>query len=825
MTGTKKLKNNIYLAVAFVLPIFILIAVFISREIYPFGDQMYLRSDMYHQYAPFLKLFQTELKEGGSLAYSWKIGLGSNFISTYAYYLASPLNWLVALLPKDNIPEIMSSFIIFKSGLMSATFAFYLRKKFGRSDLLPACFGIFYSLSAYMTAYSWNVMWLDCLVLFPLMMLGLEKLVKEKKHLLYTITLALSVISNYYIAIMMCIFSLLYFIYLMLAESDLKDIKNNLKSLCRYIVFSLTGGLMGAAVFIPALLNLMQTASADSAFPKTLTAYFGVTEMLSKGMINMPVTMLEGYLPNIYCTVMVFALLPLYWINKKIAVKQRAGRSILLLLLALSFALNIPAFIWHGFHFPNSLPARHSFIYIFIILTIGYEVLMKIRQYSYRSILICFGIGIAVVFALQQLYKSEEVPLSVAYISAAFLAGYCILAVLLRYEKLAVIFPLMALLAVTVAESSVNTSETGYGTTTRSLYVSDNEDIENALLSVGDKDIYRVEKEKRRTKNDGAWSDYRSASVFSSAANKNITDIYDAFGLQYNTNAYSYYGSTPLTASLLSVRYKLTEDIQNDPLLEIKGDHNGQILYKNPYSLPLGFMVREACQADVDLVNDDPFAVQNSFLYAAKRLDPVFAQDTRLTGKELRYTVTEDGRLFFYIDRKLKDLYIRPLDPDAGRSLSFFSTENDMIFDAGYHKAGDVLLLSTSDEEVSEFSVIPAYLDESSFKRAIDALSSESLRIISFKDTGINGRVIAESDGMLFTTIPYDKGWEVYIDGEKGSVKDFHGAFVQIPLSKGEHMIILRYHVPGFSAGMIISVCSVAFLVLITVLLRKKSLR
>ncbi len=82
---------------AFLAPIVILICLYFTRGIFPFGDEMYLRSDMYHQYAPFMKLFQNILKSGNSLEYTWNIGLGSNFMSTFAYYLASPLNWMKSL--------------------------------------------------------------------------------------------------------------------------------------------------------------------------------------------------------------------------------------------------------------------------------------------------------------------------------------------------------------------------------------------------------------------------------------------------------------------------------------------------------------------------------------------------------------------------------------------------------------------------------------------------------------------------------------------------------------------------------------------------------
>ena len=162
-TGSDEKKQNIFkrnipVIAAFVICAAAMVLIFAARGIYPFGDEMYLRSDMYHQYATFLKEFQSILKNGDSLLYTWNIGLGSDFIGTYAYYLASPVNWLVYFLPTGYIPEIMACFIILKAGLMSSTMAFYLKKHFGQYTFAVTAFGIFYGMSSYMAAYSWNLM-------------------------------------------------------------------------------------------------------------------------------------------------------------------------------------------------------------------------------------------------------------------------------------------------------------------------------------------------------------------------------------------------------------------------------------------------------------------------------------------------------------------------------------------------------------------------------------------------------------------------------------------------------------------------------------------
>ena len=868
-------KRNLTLIAAFFVPILILLIIYITREIYPFGDQMYLRSDMYHQYAPFLKLFQSILKNGDSLAYTWKIGLGSNFLSTYAYYLASPLNWLVAILPSDHIPEIMSCFIMVKSGLMSAAMTYYLRSHFLRSgklanrnrfsagigqasgdadlntaapkpyrntallqEWIAVCFGVFYAMSGYMAAYSWNVMWLDCLILLPLMMLGLERLVKHGKFLLYTVCFALAVLSNYYIAIMLCIWSVLYFIYLLVAESKCKS---TLRTIGRFLLYSLIGGCIGAVIFLPALLTLLGTASADSSFPQTLKAYFNLLEMFAHGMMNTKVTMMDGYVPNIYCGIAAFALVPLFWLNRGIPVKQRAGKTILMAIMMFSFAFNVPAFIWHGFHFPNSLPSRQSFLYIFLILVIGYEALLRIRKVSVRAVLICFGVALAAVFTLQVLYDSEDLPIAIAYASAGFLIVYGVLALLMHNRKKVVrTAAVVVLVIICVAEMIINTDATGYGTTSRTYYVEDNEAIEAALSSIPDDDFYRVEKLKRRTKNDGAWSGYRSASVFSSVTTAALSDYYESFGMQSGTNSFSYYGNTPLSSAMLGVRYVLTDDLRDDPLLELvdsepiessdsdsaSGSSGTIYLYQNKYCLPLGFMVNETTQAEVNLMGDNPFEVQNDFVDAAKGAAPVFSCEAPLTGWEVDYEASSDGRLYFFVSRKMKDLTITYLNGDVpGSSKTFTSLECPMIIDAGDVKEGDIMRISTSDEEVPEFSVTPATLDLDALNAAVSALGEDPLVVESFDDSYVRGTVDVSKAGMLFTSIPYDKGWSVFVDGVKTETLGFYDSFIQVPLSEGKHTVEFRYQVPGFVAGLIISLLALAALVVLSLLKRKKNMK
>ena len=831
------LKNHLAVIVAFFTPIFILVCLYIAREIFPFGDEMYLRSDMYHQYAPFLKLFQTVLKEGRGLEYTFSMGLGSDLVSAYAYYLASPLNWIVALFPAKWIPEIMSSFIILKAGLMSGTFTWYLTKKFHRqNNLLAACFGIFYALSGYMAAYSWNLMWLDDLVLLPLIVLGLERLVREGKVLLYTISLGLAVLSNYYIAIMICFYLVFYFIYLLVEEAGRKGWEHVLQKIIRFVVYSVIAGCMAAVIVLPAFLALFGTASAGSAFPSRISFYYSLLEMFAHGMMNAKVTMIsEGYVPNIYAGIFTFALIPLFFMNKKIRVEQRIGKAVLMLILWLSFVMNVLAYIWHGFHLPNSLPARQSFIYIFLVLVLCYETTLRIRQYEYWQILGAFAVAIGAVFVLQLLFD-DKYTVTQAFINTGFLLCYLIIFVLhkrglvkkegaSRYGKtISQIVLFILLFAVCVAEASVNTNETGYSTTDRVVYTEDNDDIEAMLQTVEDGSFFRVEKAKRRTKNDGAWSDYRSASIFSSTTMKGLSKIYASFGMQSGTNSFSYYGNTPFTSALLGVKYKLSDSTIDDPLYTYVGGNKHVYLYEANYVLPLGFMVKETTQAEVNPSGSDPFVIQNDLITAACGEGPIFDIKGRMTGKTIEIEVTSDTRKLVYVEDKLDNLKADIYrDGEIYLNKNYTATECKIIVDLGQLQAGDKIVLSTSDENISSLSVTEADLDVEAFEKAMTALSSSPWNITEFTDGHLKGTVKVEKGRtMLFTTIPYEKGWTVYVDGVKTTYKGFYDAFIQIPLEEGQHEVEMIYHAPGLRTGAIISAVAIILFVVLCILKRKK---
>lgn len=800
---------------AFFVPVVIMIIIFAQRGIFPFGEESFLRTDMYHQYAPFFSEFRHKLAEGGSLLYSWDIGLGVNFAALYAYYLASPLNWLLILCPGKYVIEFMTAAIVLKIGLAGLSFTWYLRKRSGVPDFGACFFGIFYALSGYMAAYSWNIMWLDCIVLFPLILLGLEQLVREKKGLLYCISLALSILSNYYISIMICMFMVIYFAVLMVL--DWENFKDGWgKCIGLFAGCSLLAGGLAAAVLLPEIFALQSTASGEMSFPQTVESYFSIVDMLARHIGNVQVEIGLEHWPNIYCGTAVLMLFLLYLVCRNISLREKAVYCSLLLFFLASFSVNVLNFIWHGFHYPNSLPARQSFIYIALMLTVCFQAYRNLDRFSDRSILAAFLGAVSFVLLSQKFREGDEAyHFAVFYGAVFFLAVYAGLMVLYRRRgqgergrKRAALAALLTLFTVCV-EAAVNTTCTSVTTTSRTAYTADNEAVETLAASLkGSADFYRIEKTDQRTKNDGAWMHFPSVSLFSSMAHADVMEFMKSLGCEGSTNAYSITGSTPFVDCLLSVRYAFYPREQSMDRLEYVQDYQGTYLYANRYALPLGFMIPDIMKNEWHLNMANPADVQNSLCSLFDAPD-VLQEETGLgNGPSLIYTPEEAGEYYAFVSNK----QVKSVSLKKGEEKDTFDNINrGYLVEVGMVEAGETLAFQ--NEEGNEDLGIRLYrYNEAGLEHVYRKLAESPLTLSVWEDDRLKGTVDAGMGGTLFTSIPYDKGWTVTVDGQERQPQELFGAFLGIELEPGSHVIECSYLPEGLKEGMMISLFCAAVL-------------
>lgn len=215
---------------------------------------------MWHQYYPFFVEFRQKLLHGGSLQYSWSMGMGTAYVSLFAYYLSSPLYLLSALVPASLLREFFALLVVVKISLAGLFFAIFLRTVYRRNELALVFFSLLYALCAFVAGYYWNIIWLDTLALLPLLVAGTVSLLREGRFRLYITALALSLWCSYYIAFFCCIFVALCFLGYCIC--CWQGVTNFLRRFARIALCTLIGVSITAVLLLPTLKALQNTHSA-----------------------------------------------------------------------------------------------------------------------------------------------------------------------------------------------------------------------------------------------------------------------------------------------------------------------------------------------------------------------------------------------------------------------------------------------------------------------------------------------------------------------------------------------------------------------------------
>lgn len=799
--------------VAFGLPFLICVIICIGNGVYPFGDNCILHIDMYHQYCPFFTEFLNKLQTGGSLQYSWNLGLGSDFVSLYAYYLASPLNFLILLCPKSHVIEFMTLLIILKISASGLTFFLYIRHHYkligkdGRmhkNQMIPALvFSTAYALSGFVAAYSWDIMWMDCIALFPLIMIGLERLVQEKKAGLYYITLALCIFCNYYISIMICIFLVFAFALLFFSQKKGKG-----GAILRFGWYSLLAGASSAILLLPEIAVLSVSGSAEGGFPKTAEFYFNILAELGRGAAVTSVYTGNDHWPNLYAGAFSLFLVWIYVLNRRISWKEKVPRIAMLVFFLVSFAENQLDYIWHGMHFPQALPGRQSFLYSFVLLSMGFAAVRKRKGTRIWHIAVAAIVSMALLLVAGW-YGDETVtePVSLV-ITALFICVYAVAFVLTKItgKKKRQVFTEFAVF-VAVAELAINMAVTGFGTTSRVAYTEKQSDYEK-LLEMAKEDneetgsgFYRVEDTGRKTKNDDSLYGYASATIFSSLMNLDVSHLFQSLFMEGGKNFYCYNGATPLSSSLFSVKYMLSDNaLEESPYRTLVGGSGKSFLYRNNFSLPLGFVMDEQAIADWNVSTADRMASLNSFasalgaegqmLYPATYVTDANAGDTTIN-------IAEDG--YYYADYESCTSDTLTVNRSDGWTKQYSKTSHRYLIELGECKAGDEIHILNSNMESIEFEVYQ--LNEKVVQQAFDALNAQTMQLTDMTDRKIEGKIQVQNAGRLVLSVPADEGWTLYVDGKETEIEPLADALVGVHLEKGSHTIKLCYTTPGVKEG------------------------
>lgn len=865
-----KIREIIYrqriLLLAFLLPPFIMGIAYMLRGIFPVTGRDILIVDLYHQYAPFISDLQDKLKSFSSLLYSWTSGLGTSYLPLVAYYVASPINLLTVFFPKEYLTEAILFLVLVKVGLAGGFFAIYLRGVYKEKNLAMVGFSLLYALSGFVMAYSWNIMWLDAIYLLPLIMLGLVKLIRDGKFALYCIALALALISNFYMAFFACIFTLFYFpVCLFQYQSDSKT-SVLLKKTALFGGASLLGGGISAIIVLPTYFALQLSSAAGDKIPGVITQYYDLIDYISRHFTLTEPTIRDG-MPNLYCGIIVLILIPVYFFSKSIRLREKLLHGMLLLFLILSFNTNVLNFLWHGQHFPNQLPYRFSFVYIFFILSMCYQGFKKLNEFTGKQIgAICTSVLFFIL--LWQKIGDSAMQFYTFYASIVFIIVY---AAAMTYgktrDKIKPEHLVMVVAFAIIAEITVGTiggiwqTDGLEGYTTREGYSSGAEvqQIREAVESIetNDNSFFRMEVFPPRTTNDPVLYGYNGLSIFASTIPEKPVKLFENIGYHSNgINSYKYEGSDILMDSFFGIKYMIYRELAIDEGMYRQIQKTDEItVFENPYVLSPGI------HSGPDIKEWEsgwsmPFDAQNR-LYAALSgiydiLVPLEQEHGDLTNMEFTsksgykyfaFTRPDEGdisvckiktyvetsrQVYMYIDPPVNDINGAYAFFD-GKSVGFNGTRATMV-NLGYVEAGTEIEVQLTFKENSpksgSFDLYLYGLEKEKFEEAISIIKERSLIVESFSDTRISGTINAPEDGYMIMTIPYDKGWNVKVDGLEKETFALDNCLLSFEMAAGPHTVELEFIPDKFIPGAIITISSITVLAAAVIIsIRKKNSR
>jgi uncharacterized membrane protein YfhO len=319
-------------------------------------------------------------------------------------------------------------------------------------------------------------------------------------------------------------------------------------------------------------------------------------------------------------------------------------------------------------------------------------------------------------------------------------------------------------------------------------------------------------------------------------AYQNMSELQRYLGNQGNNiNSYIYVDQTPIYDMMFNVKYTIGSKLDKKRYAEIKSN---SYITKFNYSLGLGFGVNKDI-LNWEYTNNNPVYVQNDFVEKATHVDNIFNPLTLVDQEELQNDTLKVIKYTYLNPNEISYIYWN------NSSISFIKIGNDLyarddyysdcncLDTYNYNNYEDEHIIGLSSEEkyidiiigynyYSEGSIHPYYLDSTKFEQVYNKLKNNSITLTSFEEDKIVGQVYLENDSTIYTSIPYDEGWDVYINDIKVNTYSIGNALLAFDANKGLNKIEFKYHISKLKSGLIISTISLAIVFQLLYIEKKK---
>ncbi len=852
-----------YLLLTLIAATCMVLLVYANLGVWPMGDGSVLTGDLKGIYVNLFSHFKRALFEEQGFFYSFDKGLGGGLIGLFAYYVASPFNLIYLLFPVQNFAVAASIVLLLKIVLSCVFFCLYLRYKFPQLALWSVTLSLCYGFCSYSIAYAQNIMWHDVLVLLPLLCLCVERILQNKSFVPYALLLALAIFANFYIAFMACIFLVIYFVWAQLIrtrESGERGFAAWKGPLWRFGLGSLLAGGANAALLLPVLSGVSAAKGEILSYSFSFETLFSLGQLIPRfalGGFGLFEKEFSGNLPFIYCGALIFLLCICYFAAKGISLYEKLLSGGVILIFALSFWVEGINNLWHGLTAPVWFPARYSFIFCFFLILLAARVVAK-RLVSSRTLVIsavllllfyivCFAVirgdiqgriimtmGFVLMYCACLLPRNTNEGGLLGRILGARLSGYSSGAQSTdkphsAFSPAQSAIPAVVLCVAVMLELILNANYISgglekYPLSVEQSFISDASATIEHIEEI-DEGGYRIADGFFHSLNDPMLLGYRGTAHFSSIQDVSAQSALQTLGyLAYDGAGPYLHGSTAFADSVLGMRYLVSDGVWDvGGHWEDKGAQTPYAVYENPYAFPLLFAAHmNESMLNVTPVDGDIFDRQN-IVYQSLMGEGVILQDVSsqiyapsgevsgLTGGLLpigaSYGITaeQSGVYYAFLSYPYPEIDI---SINGGEQRKYLTSLDKGVVQLGYLQEGQsagITLLNSIELSAIRFVM----LNEEALGE-MSASAQQNSGDFTIEDGYVSGSITAQQGMMLATSIPYDEGWQVSINGESVPLQQWAGGLICLPLAEGENRVEMRYHVSGASAvGVVITVTSI----------------
>ncbi|MBU9790183.1 YfhO family protein [Lentilactobacillus sp. IMAU92037] len=844
-------RKVLYVIGAIVAPALLMSMLFLVLQLAPFGGRNLLISDLSTQYLQFFAELRRQLLHLSFSSYSFLISIGDSLVPIYAYYLLSPLNLMIVLFKPAQLPIAIDLIIWIKMILSSISMSIFLGNKYRSYDFMGICGGLAYGLCGFVSMYFFDVMWLDALIWLPIMIYGLERLFHQNKGGLYVFGLTAIILTNYYMGYIICIFAVIYFIYLTKQSQPKRiplaqHIQFHWRKGVQFLWYSLISGMLSAIVLIPTIIAMLATGKKD-ILPANflLKGTFGPSFAVNLGVGGNDFAGRLVHNPSIFTGSLFIVAGVAYFFSKRVDKRNKQASGLLLGSIFLGMWLLPLNTFWHMLQPPAGFPFRMVFLFSFALIMVAYEgylqgVFHEKKVVAFSAVGVGIAITIGYIFAniFQQkmgmyTFKIPQLMVgnAVYFLAIGFLAVTTLAILSVANKRRAAKYVLMITLAFElmlnflVATSGApfgnqHQFERTYAKSSRLIGKIEQRERANHQfyrLLVVDQPFRKLFRVPYSGYNDSFVFKNHGLSSYSSTLNFHTHHVLENLGFSSrNIRRIDMFGSTPVSEHLLALKY----------FYYIGKHENSLSVQKNVAGL--GFMTSNRMQ-QLKFVKNEPFINQNRLVQAEmgnseqyfKR--PQIMSTSQQTFRDFyqykvvfRANTTGDHYLYlphvrlhgvaFYINgRKLSNLY------------SGLGTE---MIPVGNLEKGQISTITIhSIKELPDPATHLDGLNNVKFEQAVRVLNRHELRLqdnnrLDWHGGHFKGTItVFNNRRTLLLSIPYDKGWHLKVDGKNQPVKRVASGFVGAELSPGRHRVAFNYQIRGLLAGIDVATVGVVLLI------------